>query len=192
MKIYFHCSLAGEKQYFKEYSMLIKSFKELKHEVFLDHILKKKYTSYSEESKKEIYEDIKEKKRIIKSCDAIAVESTYPSIGIGYIIAYALGQHKSVLILYQDTPHAVFIGETNRLLTLKKYNVKDKRKLLHDLEVFLENAKKKVLKYRFNMMIDPSMNDFLSFEASKKHVSKADYVRQLLIEKINLSKRYAS
>lgn len=184
MKIYFHCSLIGKEQYLKEYSAIVEILQNLKHEIFADHIFKKNYKGLSQESENEIYEDVQRKKNLIKSCDAVVIESTYPSIGVGYIIAYALEQHKSVLVLYQQSPHAMLLSERNRLLTLKKYNIANKKSLLRDLKLFLEKTQKKILKYRFNMMIDQSLNDLLSQEAGKLRISKADYVRQLIFEKL--------
>ncbi len=186
MKIYFHCSSIGKEQYIKEYKAIVRILQDLNHEVFTDRISKKSYKGLSRESENEIYEDAQRKKNLIKSCDAVAIESTYPSIGVGYIIAYALEQHKSVLVLYQQSPHAMLLSEKNRLLTLKKYSIADKKFLLRDLKLFLEKTQKKILKYRFNMMIDQSLNDLLSQEANKLHISKANYVRQLIFEKLAL------
>src|SRR3989344_4339732 len=188
MKIYFHCSLIGKEQYIKEYNAIVRILQNLKHEVFADHIFKKNHRRLSQKSENEIYEDVKRKKNLIKSCNAIVIESTYPSIGVGYIIAYALEQHKSVLVLYQQSPHAMLLSEKNRLLTLKKYSIANKKTLLHDLRLFLEKTQKKILKYRFNMMIDQSLNDLLSQEANRLHISKANYVRQLIFEKLLKSK----
>lgn len=188
MKVYFHCSLIGKEKYLKEYDTIVKSIQELNHEVFSDHILKKDYKSLPEESENGIYRDIQNKKKLIKASDAVVVESTHPSIGVGYIIAYALEHHKSVLVLYLQSPHAMLLSEKNRLLTLKKYNIVDRNALLRDLKLFLEQSRKKILKYRFNMMIDQSLNDLLSQEVGKLNASKADYVRQLIFEKLVKSK----
>lgn len=184
MKVYFHCSLIGKEKYLKEYKAIVESIQELKHEVFSDHILKKDYKSLLQESENEIYRDIENKKKLIKACDAVVVESTYPSIGVGYIIAYALEQHKSVLVLYLQSPHAMLLSEKNRLLTIKKYNIANRKALLRDLKLFLEQSHKKILKYRFNMMIDQSLNDLLSQEVGRLNISKANYVRQLIFEKL--------
>lgn len=189
MKIYFHCSLVGKEQYLKEFNTIVGFLKRFNNEVFADHILKRDYRILSKGSKDEIYKDIQNQKKLIKSCDAVVIESTYPSIGVGYIIAYAIAQFKSVLVLYQQTPHAILLSEKDRLLTIKKYSIMNEKRLLHDLRIFLENAKKKILKYRFNMMIDQTLNDLLSLETSKLHTSKADYVRQLIFEKLVISKQ---
>jgi len=82
----------------------------------------------------------------------------------------------------------MLLSEKNRLLTLKKYSIANKKTLLHDLKLFLEKTQKKILKYRFNMMIDQSLNDLLSQEANRLHISKANYVRQLIFEKLLKSK----
>lgn len=184
MKIYFNCSSIGKEQYLKEYKTIVRTLQDLNHEVFDDHIFKKNHKRLSQESEDKIYEDVQRKKNLIKSCNAVVIESTYPSIGVGYIIAYALEQHKSVLVLYQQSPHAMLLSERNRLLTLKKYNISNEKFLLRDLKLFLEKTQKKILKYRFNMMIDQSLNDLLSQEAGKLRISKADYVRQLIFEKL--------
>lgn len=189
MKIYFHASLIGKEKYLKNYNVIVRLLRKLNHEVFANHILKKKYEFLSKASKNEICEDIHNQKEIIKTCDAIIIESTFPSIGVGYIIAYALAQHKSVLVFYQKTPHAILLSERNRLLTLRKYDATNEKSVLHDLQSFLEKSKKKILKYRLNIMIDQSLNDLLSLEATKLHISKASYLRRLIFEKMTISKK---
>lgn len=189
MKIYFHSSLMGKKQYLKEFNVIVGFLKKSNNEVFANHILKRDYKTLSRGNKDEIYKDIQNQKKIIKSCDAVVIESTYPSIGVGYIIAYAIAQYKSILVLYQQNPHAILLSERDRLLTIKKYSITNEKRLFYDLQIFLENAKKKILKYRFNMMIDQNLNDLLSLETIKLHTSKADYVRQLIFEKLVISKQ---
>lgn len=184
MKIYFHCSLTGEEQYSKGYDLVIALLREMSHEVLESRKLKSRFSKV----RQEIQDDILRKKAFIKASDAVIIESTYPSIGIGYLIAYALGQHKNVLVLYTNEPHAVLLAENNRLLSLKKYDIRNRKKLLNDLQKFLNSAQRKTLKYRFNMMIDQAMDDFLTIEATKESISKADYVRQLIKKGESLAK----
>lgn len=152
MKIYFHCSLLGRDKYQKEYRNIIQILQELNHKVFYDHIFRNDYQSVSKKTKMKIYDEVQNKKRLIKLCDAVIIETTQPSIGVGYIIAQALEQHKNVLVLFQDSPHAVLASEKNRLLVLKKYN-KNIETLKYNLEIFLNRIEKNILKYRFNMMM---------------------------------------
>lgn len=184
MKIYFHCSMLGKNKYQEEYKAIIEALQDLNHKVFYEHIFRNDYEPVSKKTKIKVYDEIQDKKRLIKLCDAVIVETTQPSIGVGYIIAQALGQHKNVLMLFQDSPHAVLVSEKNRLLVLKRYDNKNIQALKHDLESFLNRVEKNMLKYRFNMMIDQSLNDFLKRESNKQHISKADYVRRLIFENL--------
>lgn len=188
MKVFFHSSLVGKQQYLKEYNTIIDIIQKLKCEVFAEHVLNRNSRKLANASENDIYRDIQKQKRIIDSCDAIIVETTYPSIGVGYIIAYALENHKNILALYLSTPHAILEAERNRLLTIKKYSLANEEKLVNDIKSFLKKTQERTLKYRFNMMMDKFLNELLEREANKLGTSKADYIRQLLYKELALLK----
>jgi hypothetical protein len=188
MKVFFHSSLVGKQKYLKEYNLIIDVIQKLNCEVFADHVLKRDSSKLSDASGDDIYRDIQDQKKIIDLCDAVIVETTYPSIGVGYVIAYALENHKNILALYLSRPHAILEAERNRLLTIKKYSLTNEGKLVDDIKSFLRNTQERILKFRFNMMIDKFLNDLLDREAHMLGTSKADYVRKLLYRELAVLK----
>ena len=180
MNIFFNASIAGKEEHLKDYEMIIRAAQELGHKIFYKHVteeecvrndikLRGKYRKYTTEIKK-----------FLSKSDAMIIESSYPSISVGYLLSISLLQHKPTLVLYQHNPHRILVGDVSRFLTLRKYNGSDYSKLVTTLHHFIENTKKKNLRFRFNLMLDETMNRLLDAKSKKYHMSKADLVRRLV------------
>lgn len=189
MKIFFHTSLDGKDQYISEYKSIVTFLIELGHEVFSDHILKRDKSTLIKNDSDAISHDIENQKKLIQSSQAVIIDSTYPSIGVGYIIAYALEQHKSILILHQGDPQAILFSIKNRLFSFKKYDKNNLPDMRKELKNFLNHTEKRLLKFRFNMMMDEEMNQALTLETVAQKISKADYVRQTLFTHLFSTKK---
>lgn len=124
----------------------------------------------------------------IKSCDALIFEGTHPSTGSGHIVTVVLQSHIPVLYLNQYKYTGPLLADQNRLLKLETYdpnNVERMKKIILD---FIKFAKNKKLTIRFNLMIDESINNFIGYSSKKLEISKADYIRTILQEKMEASK----
>lgn len=190
MKIYFNASMAGKVKYLKEFETIIKTLENYGNEVYADHVFKRNPKEVNGQTREEHESDFQRARNEIQKADAMVVEATYPSIGVGHTMTIALEMHKAVLVLYQNDPHGLLVGDPNRLLTLKKYSLKDRKKLNIIIKEFLDKVNKRLLNKRFNLMIDEMEEKYLKWVSQKKGISKADYIRQLIDEDLKKDKDY--
>lgn len=180
MKIYFNASVSGKQKYLKEFKLITNFISRLGHEVYSDHVFKRDLKQISLQTKKQNESDFRKARDRIQKSDVMIIEGTYPSIGIGHTMTMALDSHKSVLVLTQNDPHNLLVGDPNRLLFLKRYNSSNIKDLKNTIESFLEKSNKRLLNKRFNFMIDEIEDNYLDLVSKKKNISKADYIRQLI------------
>lgn len=174
--------MAGREKYSKQFKAIVKTIENLKHEVYSNHVFKRDYRNVNKQSNKQHEFDFQKARDQIQKSDVMIVEATYPSIGVGHMMTIALDMHKAVLVLYQNDPHGLLVGDPNRLLTVKKYNLKENKTLKNIISTFLEKANRRLLNKRFNFMIDEMEEEYLELASNKRGVSKADYIRQLIDE----------
>lgn len=186
MKIFFHASLYGKRLYKKEYETIVRLCKDTNNQIYSDHILKRNYHDTDNFSRQDHEKDFQQLTSEIKKSNVVIVEGTYPSIGTGHYMTIALNYLKPVLVLYKKNPHGVLVGDPNRLLFLEKYNSNNLDELRGKISKFLLIADKKTLKNRFNIMLDEQMVDYLDRQSMKIGSSKADVVRQMILEKLKI------
>ena len=190
MKVYFNASMAGQEKYSKEFKAIIKIIEDLGNDVYSEHISQRNPKDVNNQTTEQHEADFKKARDQIQKSDVMVVEATYPSIGVGHTMTIALEMHKGVLVLYQNTPHGLLVGDPNRLLTLKKYSLKDIEELKSVIETFLEKANKRLLNKRFNLMIDETEDEYLEWVSQKRGISRADYIRQLIDEDLKNDNDY--
>jgi len=189
MKIFFHASIFGKQYYEEQYKTIVGICEVNGHHVFADHLIKRDYTVTDKFTKEEHQKDFQKLTKQIKESDSVIIEGTYPSIGTGHYMTIALNYLKPTLVLYQNNPHGVLVGDPNRLLILRKYSQANKNDLEEKIKKFLVTARKKRLKNRFNLMLDDEMVEYLDSKAKRNGVSKADIVRQLIVERLKNNDR---
>lgn len=122
----------------------------------------------------------------IKKADALVVEATESNFELGRFITLALQQHKPVLMLQKETMSAPLLLGSSRLVSLETYNPKDKVKMSQILLSFFKTVAKQRLLYRFNFMMSREMNGFLMTRAQEHGMSKADYIRTLILQDMDV------
>ncbi|MCA9372096.1 hypothetical protein KC726_04315 [Candidatus Woesebacteria bacterium] len=154
---------------------VMKYLEDAKHKVF-DGTLPK-------EIDEEILHSVNAKlTREIKKCDCVVVEATESSFDMGRFIMLALLQHKPVLILQEKSKAQSYLLSSHRLVTEKKYKMSQLEKDLQTiLESFIKIVKKQRLTYRFNLMLSKDLNIFLMDQSQVQGISKADYIRNLIV-----------
>lgn len=99
MNIYFACSLTGGREYEGIYSIIVD------HLISRGHVVPTEHLARPEVMDLEVVvdpEDVYQRDvEWIQECDAVVAEVSTPSHGVGYEIAYALGQGKPVLCCYR-------------------------------------------------------------------------------------------
>lgn len=182
--------MTGQEKYSKEFKTIIKIIEDLGNDVYSEHVSKRNPKDVNNQTIEQHEADFKKARDQIQKSDVMVVEATYPSIGVGHTMTIALEMHKGVLVLYQNTPHGLLVGDPNRLLTLKKYNLKEIGRLKDVIQTFLEKTSKRLLNKRFNLMIDETEDEYLEWVSQKRGISRADYIRQLIDEDIKNDKDY--
>lgn len=185
MKVFFNASIAGKNKYSKDYEMVIRAIKELGHIVYSDHVMKNECNSEDFKLKKDYREYSRSIKDLLSESDAVITDISFPSIMVGFILQLALHQRKSVLALYQNNPHRILIGDSSKLLTLRRYRSNQYQKLKIILKKFFDESKNKSLYIRFNLMIDETIDRTIEKKSKKENISKADYIRRLIEEDAN-------
>lgn len=195
MRVYFNASLVGKEKYSEEYKTTIEIVKKLGHKSFTYQVMERDYREVSKQTRRKHEEDFRKARSRIERSDVMIVEATYPSsIGVGHTMTIALDMYKPILVLYQAAsphgPHGLLIGDPNRLLTVRKYSLKDIKKLEKTIKIFLQRAEKKLLKKRFNFMLDKTQEDYLGWISKKQNISKANFIRMLIDKSIDKDKEY--
>ncbi len=190
MRVYFNASLAGKTNRLSVYKEIIAILRELGHEVIADHVIKRDSEAVNQQTKAEHSKDFQKARENIQKSDVMVVEGTHPSIGIGLLLGLALDMYKPVLILYLSMPHGLLIGDPNRLLTVVHYSEQQRKVLKDKIKSFMERSKNKLLKLRFNFMISHNQNDYLEWIAIRNRISKAEFIRNLVDEKITRDLEY--
>jgi len=99
MNIYFSCSLTGGRDFEGIYESIVDHMIVRGHEVPTEHLARPEVMDLERVvDPEEVYQrDI----AWIDECDAVVAEVSTPSHGVGYEIAYALGQAKPVLCCHR-------------------------------------------------------------------------------------------
>lgn len=185
MKVFFNASIAGKNKYSKDYGIIIKAIKKLGHIVYSNHIMKNECDRKDLKLKKDYRKYSKLIKDLLSKSDLVVAEVSFPSIMVGFILHLALQQRKQVIVLYQNNPHRILVGDASKLLTLKKYNPKQHHRLMSILKDFFNKNKEDSLNIRFNLMIDKTLNAMIDRKSKAASISKANYIRNLIEEEIN-------
>ena len=123
--------------------------------------------------------------REIKKSDALVVEASSTNFDLGRLMTLAIFQHKPLLILQEKGKEQDVDLGANRLVNNKTYTLKKITDLEKKLEDFMKAVKKQRLTYRFNLMLSRDINSYLMDQAQEKGISKADYIRSLIIQDMN-------
>lgn len=117
----------------------------------------------------------------IKKADGIIFESTSTNFDLGRLLTLALLQHKPLLLLQMKGHEKdLELGES-RLVTKKTYTKGNEKQIQSALEKFIKIIEKQRLSYRFNLMLSRDINTYLMDQAQSKSISKADYIRTLIV-----------
>ena len=120
----------------------------------------------------------------IKKADACVVEATYPTFELGRFITFALQQHKPALMLQEETKISPLVLGESRLVTSGTYALSKKTQLQEVLAQFFKLVAKQRLLYRFNFMMSREMNRFVMEKSREEGISKADYIRTLILQEM--------
>lgn len=123
----------------------------------------------------------------IKKADALVVEATESNFELGRFITLALQQHKPVLMLQNENKIVPLLLGSSRLVSLETYKDENKKEMTNILASFFKTVAKQRLLYRFNFMMSREMDAFVRDKAKENGMSKADYIRTLIMTDMELN-----
>lgn len=175
MRVSFTAAYEGKLKFKKQYKAILDFLKSI------DPSIKEWILGKRKPKSKVGYEEVYGGKiNRVKRADVLVAEISYPSIGVGFEIFYALGEKKQVLALYfeeaQKQASETIRGMASRYLTVKSYNLKD---LPSIIEEYFKGVSKK-LEVKFNCILPPRLDSYLKEKAKKEKTTKSAIVRSLI------------
>lgn len=135
----------------------------------------------SEKKNKDFY---KTETHGLDESDYLIAEISYPSIGVGYLIAYGVLKKKKILCLYRDSIHkstsSLLDSVPKSKLTIKQYNPET----LNDVLSSYFSSVKPFQLYKFNFVVDQELKDYIDWLSLNKESSTSDQLRTKIVEKI--------
>jgi hypothetical protein len=128
--------------------------------------------------------------RILYKADAVIIESTRRSDGIGLIVGLAHSLRKPTLLLYdkevrKDTISAIAVASTTSKRAFAKRYTKDD--LEEHLKTFLGDAKH-LISSKFFIVLPPDIAKYLEWYASFYRLPKVERIRDLILEDMKRNK----
>lgn len=188
MKIFFLASIAVSEEIRSSYLEIVSILKKEGHLVDYRQSLITPKTLFKG-NPKENESRAKNLLRKMLQSDCVVFEGTKPSTGAGYYLSMALQKNIPVLFLTREKYNGLFIASYNRLLKIKKYLPSDKNSLKKVIKEFLSSVKNQELNKRFNLMIAQYMDNFMDEISKRNGVSKADYIRNLILTEMERSNK---
>jgi hypothetical protein len=177
MKVYFTASIAGKKNFESQYKSIVDALQKLNCDVISDHILKENRERILHESKEERLAFQKQLENWITQADCMVVETSFPSISVGYEISLAQRFGKPILILYSegDAPSLLAHHHDEKLIC-ERYTPSSLHGLLSDFINFVKG----VHDSRFTFFITPRIARYLEKVSKEKKLPKSVYLRNLI------------
>lgn len=177
MNVYFTASIVGKIKYLANYQSIINVVKKSGHTITSDHIIKsvsENQINLQSELKREQFH--KKLKKWIMNSQCMIVETSFPSISVGFEISLALNLNKPVLVLYTNEAPTLLSGYNDEKMICEQYTQNNIDGIIED---FL-NYVKGTSEHRFTFFITTEMSKFLDDISKKKKIPKSVYLRQLI------------
>lgn len=177
MKAYFTASIIGKKHYLNHYLKIIEILKTKNCEVISDHIINSTESQIRMETKEDRLKFHKKLKKWIGECDFVIVESSFPSISVGYEISLAQNFLKPILILYNSgDPPSLLAHHKDEKLVCEKYTIERLADLISDFINYVRGTNDS----RFTFFITSKIARFLEKVSKKDKLPKSVYLRKLI------------
>ena len=177
MNIFFGGSSSGLKKDQASYVLITSNIKKMGGKLVNDWVNSKTEGSTAEVSYKNTF-------NAIKTVQAVVLEATTQTPGLGQQLEIALQNNVPTLILTKDkeTNFGNFVNSDKKILiTVKKYNSGNLEKIIRE---FIEQIGNNYSVARFNLVINKELNIYLEDKAKRNKTSKTEEIRKLIIEDI--------
>lgn len=177
MNIYFTASIVGKKDYLKNYTAIIHAFTSQGHSVQAEHILEVTEPEIHMKTREERLKFHHKLENWIQSADFMVVESSFPSISVGYEISLALQYRKPVLLLYSiGDPPSLFAHHEDEKVVCEKYTFNTITTITSDFLRFVQGE----ADTRFTFFISSKQAGYLAKQAKTLRMPKSVYLRSLI------------
>ena len=177
MKIYFTASITGKKHYEKNYRLIVNTLRSLGHKLILNHLFERTAVEVWGQSEEIDKVFCKLLMGWLKECDLVIAEVTYPSIGVGFEIAFALNKLKPVLALYSsEQPVPLLKGMEGDQLIIERYEPENLKASLKNLLKLLSEK----IDTRFTLLLPTNIVSFLDELSKKKKIPRSVFIRSLI------------
>ena len=186
MKVYFSAAITYRDDYLSEYKAIKKAISDLGH-TYLESfdVLQTSLETALEPDEDKKIPYYKKWLATISKADVAVIETSFPStVHIGIEIVSLLERGKPTIVLYTKNNNPSFASEYFHSRMIKsEYSVTDVKQTL---KWCFEEAEKMVNR-RFTFFITPEIDKFLDKITKTKGLSRSEFIRVLLEEKINKS-----
>jgi hypothetical protein len=177
MNAYFTASIVGKKYHLANYLNVIDILKKHGYTVMSDHIINVGEKDIELQSKEKRLAFHCQLEKWINGCDVMVVESTFPSISVGYEISIALHRDKPVLMLYSEgEPPSLLAYHKSEKLICEKYTGVTLEPIIEDFLNYAHGGSD----HRFTFFISSDIATYLEDVAKKQKLPKSVYLRRLI------------
>lgn len=173
----------------KKYKNNLTEFRKQARSALKDAGIKKVDETYFDTTREEDAKDtaklMKKVEKILFRNDAIVIEATQHSDGIGIIIGLAIGYNKPILVLYSEEERKgifstiALASATSKRSTVKSY--KGQSEISLAINQFIKDSGPLIIT-KFFINLPANINRYLEWWSNKKHRPKVDRIRELLNE----------
>lgn len=177
MKIYLN--LSGRSQE-NQIALLKKSqayLQDLGHEIVHDYFSPDNFEEFYQPTSQHIQHIFNSANDLIQSSDVVVLETSTPSVTIGYQIFQALKYEKNIICFHTKGNKQLFIeGIDDERFQLWEYSDKNYKKIIDVAldNLFFEND------VRYNIMLSKKMNEYLNDLSKRNKKPKSVYIRDLI------------
>jgi len=177
MNVYFTASIVGKKDFLKNYLIIIDILKKKGYTVQSDHIVNVTESQIHMKTREERLTFHKKLENWVQHCDFMVVESSFPSISVGYEISIALQYRKPVLILYSvGDPPSLFGYHSDEKIVSEKYMLDTVEDIIDEFIMFVKEA----ADTRFTFFITPQIAAYLDKVSVREKTPKSVYLRKMI------------
>jgi len=185
VKVYFTGSLLKRNQYINYYRRIVRVLEDDGHKV-LQKILTVEYEVKFRNSAAQLESWQKTWNEFVRESECVVVEASYPStVHVGFEIASLMIHNKPIILLYHGDKNPSLINDLFATRIIKSsYTDND----LENVVRWCMDEVLNLLARRFTFNIDNRLDTFLEIVSREQGVSRSEYIRELIEEKMKKSK----
>jgi hypothetical protein len=177
MNAYFTASVVGKQYHLDKYRKIVDILKKKGVNVRYEHIFQATESTIRMKTKEERLAFERQLEDWINGADFMVVESSFPSISVGYEISLAINRNKPVLILYNSgDPPSLFAYHSDEKVVCEKYTLESLEQTIDDFINFVQGNSDT----RFTFFISSKIAVYLDKVARERKVPKSVYLRYII------------